>query len=58
VKNDKGVVEKVEAKVTVIDGKGGYMIPGIIDSHQHIMLSKNRLNPDFAKRNRPDLAEA
>ena len=25
---------------TVIDGKGGYLTPGIIDSHQHIMLSK------------------
>ncbi len=40
VKDDKGKVEKVSAKVTVIDGKGGYLIPGIIDSHQHIMLSK------------------
>jgi imidazolonepropionase-like amidohydrolase len=41
VTNDKGQVEKVAAKVTVIDGKGGYLIPGIIDSHQHVMLSKN-----------------
>ena len=41
VTNDKGEVEKVAAKVTVIDGKGGYLTPGIIDSHQHIMLSKN-----------------
>jgi imidazolonepropionase-like amidohydrolase len=40
VTNDKGEVEKVAAKVSVIDGKGGYLIPGIIDSHQHIMLSK------------------
>ena len=40
VTNDKGEVEKVAAKGTVIDGKGGYLIPGIIDSHQHIMLSK------------------
>lgn len=28
------------ADATVIDGKGGTLIPGIIDSHQHIMLSK------------------
>jgi len=28
------------AGATVIDGKGGTLIPGIIDSHQHIMLSK------------------
>jgi imidazolonepropionase-like amidohydrolase len=40
VTNDKGEVEKVAARVNVIDGKGGYLIPGIIDSHQHIMLSK------------------
>jgi len=40
VTNDKGQVEKAKVKVTVIDGKGGYLIPGIIDSHQHIMLSK------------------
>lgn len=40
VKGDDGKVEKVSAKVTVIDGKGGYLIPGIIDNHQHIMLSK------------------
>lgn len=40
VKGDDGEIEKVSAEVTVIDGKGGYLIPGIIDSHQHIMLSK------------------
>jgi len=40
VTNDKGEVEKVSAKVSVIDGKGGFLIPGIIDNHQHIMLSK------------------
>lgn len=28
------------AGATVIDGKGGYLIPGLIDSHQHVMLSK------------------
>ena len=39
VTNDKGKVEKVSAKVTVIDGKGGYLIPGIIDSHQHVMFT-------------------
>lgn len=40
VTDEKGKVEKASVKVTVIDGKGGYLIPGIIDSHQHIMLSK------------------
>lgn len=40
VKGEDGKIEKVSAKVNVIDGKGGYLIPGIIDSHQHIMLSK------------------
>ena len=40
VKDDEGKIEKVSAEVTRIDGKGGYLIPGIIDSHQHIMLSK------------------
>ncbi|MGJ8672909.1 amidohydrolase family protein [Rubritalea sp.] len=40
VTNEKGEAEKVAAEVSVIDGKGGYLIPGIIDSHQHIMLSK------------------
>jgi imidazolonepropionase-like amidohydrolase len=28
------------AGATKIDGKGGTLIPGLIDSHQHIMLSK------------------
>ena len=41
VKGEDGKIEKVSAKVTVIDGKGGYLIPGLIDSHQHIMLSKD-----------------
>ena len=40
VTDDKGTTEKVSVKVEVIDGKGGYLIPGLIDSHQHIMLSK------------------
>ncbi|MGI9472278.1 MAG: hypothetical protein ACR2NZ_12125, partial [Rubripirellula sp.] len=40
VTNEQGKVEKASVKVTVIDGKGGYLIPGLIDSHQHIMLSK------------------
>ncbi len=33
-------VKQVNVEVSVIDGKGGYLIPGLIDSHQHIMLSK------------------
>jgi imidazolonepropionase-like amidohydrolase len=40
--NVKGeeTIEQVSVDVSVIDGKGGYLIPGLIDSHQHIMLSK------------------
>ena len=40
IKDDKGQTEKVSVKIEVIDGKSGYLIPGLIDSHQHIMLSK------------------
>jgi imidazolonepropionase-like amidohydrolase len=40
VTNEQGKVEKASVRVQVIDGKGGYLIPGLIDSHQHIMLSK------------------
>ena len=53
VKGDDGKVEKVSAKVTVIDGKGGYLIPGIIDSHQHIMLSKNTGPQDIINNQMP-----
>jgi imidazolonepropionase-like amidohydrolase len=34
-------IEQVSVEVSVIDGKGGFLIPGLIDSHQHIMLSKD-----------------
>jgi len=40
VTDEQGKIEKVSVKIKVIDGKGGYLIPGLIDSHQHIMLSK------------------
>ena len=40
VKDEEGSVEQVSVEVHVIDGKGGFLIPGLIDSHQHIMLSK------------------
>jgi imidazolonepropionase-like amidohydrolase len=37
----KQVAKGIKADgATVIDGKGGTLIPGLIDSHQHIMLSK------------------
>ncbi len=39
ISKDKSV-QQVSVDVSVIDGKGGYLIPGLIDSHQHIMLSK------------------
>ncbi len=38
VTNEDGEVEKVSTKVQVIDGKGGYLIPGLMDTHQHIMF--------------------
>jgi imidazolonepropionase-like amidohydrolase len=38
----KQVAKGIKADgATVIDGKGGTLIPGLIDSHQHIMLSKD-----------------
>ncbi|MEJ2176786.1 MAG: amidohydrolase family protein [Gammaproteobacteria bacterium] len=40
VKGEDSSVEQVSVEVSVIDGKSGYLIPGLIDSHQHIMLSK------------------
>jgi imidazolonepropionase-like amidohydrolase len=36
--DEKGEVEKKSVPVQVIDGKGGTLIPGLIDTHQHIML--------------------
>lgn len=40
VVRDKGTVEKILVKATAIDGKGGYLIPGLMDTHQHIMLAQ------------------
>ena len=40
VRGEDRSVQQVSVDVSVIDGKGGYLIPGLIDSHQHIMLSK------------------
>lgn len=53
VANDKGEVEKVSVQIQVIDGKGGYLIPGIIDSHQHIMLSKGTGPDDILNQQLP-----
>ena len=39
VTREKGTVEKIEVKAVVIDGKGGYLIPGLMDAHQHIMFA-------------------
>ena len=39
VTGDKGTIEKVTVKAEVVDGKGGYLIPGLMDTHQHIMLA-------------------
>jgi imidazolonepropionase-like amidohydrolase len=32
VADERGDIEKVSVKVQVIDGKGGYLIPGLMDS--------------------------
>ncbi|XZE55334.1 amidohydrolase family protein [Planctomycetaceae bacterium SH139] len=53
VTNEQGEIEKASVKVTVIDGKGGYLIPGIIDSHQHIMLSKGTGPDDILNQQLP-----
>jgi len=53
VSDEQGKIEKVSAKVTVIDGKGGYLIPGLIDSHQHIMLSKGSSPQDIMSNQLP-----
>ena len=53
VADDKGKVEKVTVEISVIDGKGGYLIPGIIDSHQHIMLSKGTGPDDIINKQLP-----
>ena len=42
-----------ERKIEVIDGKGGYLIPGLIDSHQHVMLSKNTGPQDIINNQMP-----
>jgi len=38
---------------TLIDGQGGYLIPGLIDSHQHIMLSKGTGPDDIMNKQLP-----
>jgi imidazolonepropionase-like amidohydrolase len=53
VTNEQGKVEKASVKVQVIDGKGGYLIPGLIDSHQHIMLSKGTGPDDILNQQLP-----
>jgi imidazolonepropionase-like amidohydrolase len=45
--------EMVSVKVQVIDGEGGYLIPGLIDSHQHIMLSKGTSPQDIMNNQLP-----
>ena len=37
----------------VIDGQGGTLIPGLIDSHQHIMLSKDTGPQDIMNNQMP-----
>ena len=52
VVDEEGSVEKLQVPVEVIDGKGGILTPGLIDTHQHIMLPnggptdyKNKFDP-------------
>ena len=53
VTNEEGKVEKASVKVQIIDCKGGYLIPGLIDSHQHIMLSKGTGPDDILNQQLP-----
>ncbi len=53
IAREEGKVEKVNITVNVIDGKGGYLIPGLIDSHQHIMLSKGTSPQDIMSNQLP-----
>lgn len=45
--DEEGKAEKKNVAVTVIDGKGRTMIPGLSDSHQHVMLAQ-KTNPKEA----------
>jgi imidazolonepropionase-like amidohydrolase len=52
VTDEEGDVKKMQIPVEVIDGKGGTLTPGLIDTHQHIMLPnggptdyKNKFDP-------------
>jgi imidazolonepropionase-like amidohydrolase len=46
IKNvDKGI--KVPSGATVIDGKGGTLIPGLLDMHQHLMLHGGTSNGTY-----------
>ena len=50
----KQVAQNITADgATVIDGKGGTLIPGLIDSHQHIMLSKASGPDDIMNKQMP-----
>jgi imidazolonepropionase-like amidohydrolase len=40
-------------RAQIIDGKGGTLIPGLIDSHQHIMLSKKTGPQDIINNQMP-----
>jgi imidazolonepropionase-like amidohydrolase len=53
ITGDESKIEQVTVKVEVIDGKGGYLIPGLIDSHQHIMLSKDTSPQDIMNNQMP-----
>ena len=53
ITGEDGKAEKVNVTVSVIDGKGGYLIPGLIDSHQHIMLSKGSSPQDIMNNQLP-----
>jgi imidazolonepropionase-like amidohydrolase len=55
VVGEQGTVEKIKVDVDVIDGKGGYLIPGLMDSHQHVMMSPTSGPPQFINEKSPYL---
>jgi imidazolonepropionase-like amidohydrolase len=44
---DQGKIEKKKVKVSVVDGGGRTLMPGLIDSHVHINLYKDGTLPNF-----------
>lgn len=63
--DEAGAVEKKQIPVQVVDGKGGTLIPGLIDTHQHIMITaggptdyKSKIDPYLNAYQAGDAAKA